>query len=113
MGVNTGPVTAGIVGALIQTFDLYGDCVNVASRMEATAPNKQVQMSEATHRRTRGMYGVETSGVEGLSLFPPYFLFAFPEELASTSQRDWAHVNIHCISAHLNPMFNASLLCST
>ena len=74
IGVNSGPATAGIVGALIPTFDLYGDTVNVASRMCTTAPANAVQVSETTYQRVRGQYVVETGQAEviiflSLSLF--------------------------------------------
>ncbi len=47
IGVNCGPVTAGVIGKRKFIYDLWGDTVNVASRMESTGVVGRVQVSEA------------------------------------------------------------------
>ena len=64
IGINTGSLTAGIVGDVIQTFDIYGDCVNVASRMESSCPLNGVQVSSNTKAQLTGKYTMEESAVE-------------------------------------------------
>lgn len=49
IGINTGPVIGGIIGKDRFIYDLWGDAVNVASRMETTGIPGQIQISEATH----------------------------------------------------------------
>ncbi len=49
LGINTGPVVAGIVGVKKFQYDIWGDAVNIASRMETSGEVGQVNISEATY----------------------------------------------------------------
>ncbi len=48
VGIHSGPVVAGIIGTHRFLYDVWGDTVNVASRLEATCPPNRVQISEET-----------------------------------------------------------------
>jgi len=48
IGVNSGPVIGGVIGSDRFIYDLWGDAVNVASRMESTGAPGRIQVSEAT-----------------------------------------------------------------
>ncbi|MFL5674821.1 MAG: adenylate/guanylate cyclase domain-containing protein [Chloroflexota bacterium] len=52
IGVESGPVVAGVIGTTKFIYDLWGDTVNVASRLESTGVPGAVQMSEATWLRS-------------------------------------------------------------
>jgi len=58
-GINTGPLVAGVIGLNRFAFDVWGDTVNVASRMESQCPLDGIQVSEATFHEVANLYEVE------------------------------------------------------
>jgi guanylate cyclase len=52
IGIASGPVTAGVIGERRYTYDLWGDTVNLASRMESHGLPGQIQVSAVTHELT-------------------------------------------------------------
>ena len=53
IGIHTGPLVAGVIGTQKFSYDLWGDTVNVASRLESRGIAGSLQMSEATWLRVR------------------------------------------------------------
>jgi adenylate cyclase len=51
IGIGTGPVVAGVVGKKKFIYDLWGDTVNLASRITSEGVPGMVQVDETTHRR--------------------------------------------------------------
>jgi len=77
IGINTGPVVAGVIGIRKFTYDLWGDTVNLASRMESHGQPGAIQVTESFYERTRGLYTFEPRGeidVKGRGRMPTYWL---------------------------------------
>jgi class 3 adenylate cyclase len=77
IGIHTGPVVAGVIGRQKFSYDLWGDTVNVASRMESNGIPGAIQVSEATYRRLRDRYAFEDRGmldVKGKGRLAAYLL---------------------------------------
>ena len=62
IGMNTGPVVAGVIGKKRFIYDLWGDAVNVASRMESQGTPGTIQVTEATFRELEADFDLTPIG---------------------------------------------------
>ena len=77
IGINTGPVIAGVIGKHKFSYDLWGDTVNIASRMESHGRPGQIQLAQATYERLRGKYAFQRRGqiqIKGKGRLSAWFL---------------------------------------
>ncbi|MEZ4803204.1 MAG: adenylate/guanylate cyclase domain-containing protein [Gelidibacter sp.] len=62
IGINTGPVVAGIVGTKKFAYDIWGDTVNVASRMESMSEPGKINIGENTYKIVKDDFACEYRG---------------------------------------------------
>jgi class 3 adenylate cyclase/uncharacterized protein HemY len=77
IGINTGAVVAGVIGKKKFIYDLWGDAVNTASRMESHGEPSRIQVTEAVEQKLRGLFRMEDRGeieIKGKGPMRTYFL---------------------------------------
>ncbi|MGH2353709.1 MAG: adenylate/guanylate cyclase domain-containing protein [Chloroflexota bacterium] len=78
VGIDTGgPVLAGIIGVRKFSYDLWGDVVNTAARMESHGLPDRIQVTRAVYERLQALYTFEERSeidVKGMGIMPTYFL---------------------------------------
>lgn len=62
IGIASGPVVAGVIGKRKIFYDVWGDTVNVASRMETTGPQGEIQVSARTYQLLKDKFLLERIG---------------------------------------------------
>jgi len=90
IGINTGPVVAGVIGTKKFAYDLWGDTVNLASRMESHAPTGGILVTESTHKQLRRKFKFSPGRlmrIKGKGELLTYLLLGRKEEARTTGVR--------------------------
>jgi adenylate cyclase len=83
IGIDTGPVVAGVIGRAKFSYDLWGDTVNTASRMESHGVPGAIQVSERAYEQLRDSYDLRQRGtieVKGKGPMTTYLLVGRRDE---------------------------------
>jgi adenylate cyclase len=62
IGIHTGPLIAGVIGESRFGYDIWGNTVNTASRMESHGVPGRIQVSDAVYRRLKDKFALEPQG---------------------------------------------------
>jgi class 3 adenylate cyclase len=88
LGIDTGAVVAGVIGRAKFIYDLWGDTVNTASRMESHAPTGGIQVTERVYAHLRDRYELQPRGtieIKGKGPMSTYLLVARRSRAATTA----------------------------
>ena len=87
IGINTGPIVAGVVGTKKFSYDIWGDTVNVASRMESASELGKINIAEGTHQLINEAFNCEYRGeieVKNKGLMKMYFVKSIKDRTISS-----------------------------
>ena len=77
IGIHVGPVVAGIIGSRKFAYDVWGDAVNIASRLESTSLPDRIQVSQPVADALDGSFALESRGqveIKGKGTMPTWFV---------------------------------------
>jgi len=94
IGINTGPVVAGVVGTKKFAYDIWGDTVNVAARMETNSQAGMINISENTYQLVKDRFECEYRGeidVKNKGMMKMYFVLR-PQAILNNKETEAAEM---------------------
>jgi class 3 adenylate cyclase len=88
LGINSGPAIAGVIGSRKFQYDLWGDTVNTASRMESHGEPDRIQLAEGTYRLIKDDFDTTLRGpieVKGKGTLNTWYLEPKPQPATATA----------------------------
>ena len=85
IGIHTGPVIAGVIGKKKFSYDIWGDTVNIASRMESSSESGKINVSRDTYSAVKDYFRFQYRGkisAKGKGEMDMYFLEGILPELS-------------------------------
>ena len=89
IGINSGPIMAGVVGAKKFVYDVWGNSVNFASRMESAGETGRINISRSTHELVKDFFDTEFRGqivAKSSGAVDMYFITRIKSELSLDSR---------------------------
>ncbi len=84
IGINSGPIVAGVIGKSRFIYDLWGDCVNTAARMESHGLPGEIHISEHTYKLLVDKFEFESRGIIEIKGKGPMSTFFLRGPITST-----------------------------
>jgi len=85
IGIHTGPAVVGVIGKRRFAYDIWGNTVNLAARMEQHSDHNAINISEATYLRVKDFFDCESRGeieARNIGKVPMYYVKRIKEELS-------------------------------